>query len=53
MKKIFPAILFFPFTASLYAQQQDSLDNERLSKMINLSEVVIRSDINVASLLNG
>ena len=28
-------------------QQQDSLDNERLAKMINLSEVVVRTDINV------
>ncbi|MGZ5219865.1 MAG: hypothetical protein ACXWC7_07295 [Chitinophagaceae bacterium] len=30
-----------------YAQVQDSLDNERLAKMINLSEVVVRTDINV------
>jgi len=28
--------------------QEDSLDNERLAKMVNLSEVVIRSDLNVA-----
>ena len=27
--------------------QEDSLDNERLAKMINLSEVVMRSDLNV------
>lgn len=27
--------------------QTDSLDNERLAKMINLSEVVVRTDINV------
>jgi len=27
--------------------QQDSLDNERLAKMISLSEVVVRTDINV------
>jgi hypothetical protein len=27
--------------------QEDSLDNERLSKMINLSEVVMRSDLNI------
>src|SRR5258706_13399426 len=51
MKKLFSAILFFSFSASLCAQQQDSLDNERLSKMINLSEVVIRSDINVAKFI--
>jgi hypothetical protein len=51
MKKLFSAILLFSFTASLCAQQQDSIDNERLSKMINLSEVVIRSDINVAKFI--
>ena len=28
--------------------QEDSLDNERLSKLINLSEVVLRSDLDVA-----
>lgn len=28
--------------------QEDSLDNERLARMVNLSEVVIRSDLNVA-----
>lgn len=28
--------------------QQDSLDNERLAKMVSLSEVIIRSDLNVA-----
>src|SRR5690606_33066672 len=27
--------------------QTDSLDNERLARMINLSEVVVRTDINV------
>ena len=43
-------ILFVPFfflCASLSGQQQDSLDNERLAKMINLSEVIVRTDINV------
>src|SRR5262245_25195365 len=33
---------------SLHAQTEDSLDNERLAKMVNLSEVIIRSDLNVA-----
>lgn len=28
--------------------QEDSLDNERLARMVSLSEVVIRSDLNVA-----
>ncbi len=33
-------------------QQQDSLDNERLAKMINLSEVVVRTDINVPKFID-
>src|SRR5262245_60698297 len=32
--------------------QQDSLDNERLAKMIDLSEVVVRNDINVAQFID-
>jgi hypothetical protein len=32
--------------------QEDSLDNQRLSQMINLSEVVIRSDLNVADFIS-
>lgn len=51
MKKIIPALLFLAFTTSLSAQQEDSLDNARLSQMINLSELVIRSDINVAKFI--
>ncbi|MGZ8550254.1 MAG: hypothetical protein ACXWV2_06320 [Chitinophagaceae bacterium] len=44
--------ILFTFLSSFclqfsYAQVQDSLDNERLAKMINLSEVVVRTDINV------
>ena len=30
------------------AQTEDSLDNERLAKMVSLSEVVIRTDLNIA-----
>ncbi len=30
------------------AQAEDSLDNERLARMVSLSEVIIRSDLNVA-----
>ncbi len=40
------SLFFLLFFGSLYAQ--DSLDNARLSQMIDLSEVVIRSDLNVA-----
>ena len=48
MKKRGCAVLFF-FLASLWSSaQEDSLDNQRLAKMIDLSEVVIRTDLNVA-----
>lgn len=51
MNKFIPVILLSAITFSLSAQQEDSLDNERLSKMISLSEVVMRSDINVAKFI--
>jgi len=35
-----------------WGQQEDSLDNERLSKMVNLSEVIIRTDLNVPSFID-
>ena len=41
-------VFFFSFGIQFsHAQVQDSLDNERLARMINLSEVVVRTDINV------
>src|ERR1044071_4353985 len=45
--------LLFAFLLISYCctAQQDSLDNERLAKMISLSEVVVRSDINVAKFM--
>jgi hypothetical protein len=49
MKRII-AILIFVSPLNLFAQE-DSLDNERLAKMINLSEVIIRSNVNVASFM--
>lgn len=46
MKPFIPA--FFCVFGFLQAPvQEDSLDNERLAKMINLSEVIIRTDLNV------
>lgn len=36
----------------LFGQQNDSLDNDRLSKMIDLSEVVLRSDMNVPKFID-
>lgn len=32
--------------------QEDSLDNERLARMVSLSEVIIRTDLNVARFIN-
>jgi len=46
MKKSLLITLSF-FTFLFCYSQNDSLDNERLAKMISLSEVVIRTDINV------
>src|SRR5215831_7902919 len=43
----FLILIFFLVTFSSSHSQQDSLDNERLAKMISLSEVVVRTDINV------
>ncbi|MFZ9387215.1 MAG: hypothetical protein ACO25B_04985 [Chitinophagaceae bacterium] len=34
------------------SESEDSLDNERLAKMISLSEVVIRNDLNVARFID-
>ena len=48
MKKLILFVSFCSlFTPLSYAQQQDSLEIERLARMINLSEVVVRTDINV------
>ena len=43
-------MLALTFTAR--AQQEDSLDAERLARMVNLSEVLIRTDLNVARFIN-
>lgn len=48
----FPLLLFAQvFCFSVAYSQQDSLDNERLSKMVSLSEVVMRSDLNVPAFI--
>src|SRR5262245_4736257 len=51
---MFRFLLFsFPiFLSCICRAQQDSLDNERLAKMINLSEVVVRTDINVPKFID-
>lgn len=48
-------ILFIPFLILYNAalcQQKDSLDNERLARMIDLTEVVVRTDINVPKFID-
>ena len=48
MKRKASAIISFLLIAgTVFAQQEDSLDTERLSKMVNLSEVIIRTNLNV------
>jgi hypothetical protein len=51
MKKLSILLALIFLDLALPAQNEDSLDNERLAKMINLSEVVIRSDLNVAKFI--
>jgi hypothetical protein len=49
------ALLFLILQGSFIcsrAQVNDSLDNERLAKMVSLTEVVIRSDLNVARFMD-
>ncbi len=46
MKKLLLFVSSFFILIFCHAQE-DSLDNERLARMINLSEVVVRTDINV------
>jgi hypothetical protein len=50
--KIIPGMVLLALTMSARAQQEDSLDTERLAKMVSLTEVLIRSDINVARFIN-
>jgi len=51
-KLIFFVSLLCTFLQLSYAQQQDSLDNERLARMINLTEVVVRTDINIPKFID-
>lgn len=50
--RILAVFLCFFCMPGSYAQVQDSLDNERLAKMINLSEVVVRTDINIPKFID-
>src|SRR5689334_5121419 len=44
--------LFCIVTRTASAQNEDSLDAERLSKMINLTEVMVRSGLDVAHFID-
>jgi hypothetical protein len=53
MKRItFTGLIFLILSLPVAAQEQDSLDTERLSKLVNLSEVIIRTDLNVPRFIN-
>ena len=45
--KIILAAVLLVISFTIEAQQEDSLDTERLAKMVSLTEVVIRTDLNV------
>lgn len=45
-------LIFCSVSIASSAQQEDSLDNERLAKMVDLSEVIIRTDLNVPRFMN-
>ena len=48
MQRLFTLLLLFFSLVSTAQENEDSIDNQRLAKMVNLSEVIIRSDLNVA-----
>ena len=50
MKRFLP-IAFFFLTQIAFSQNEDSIDNARLSKMIQLTEVVVRNKLDVASFI--
>lgn len=49
--KRFLSIAFLSLTQIVFSQNEDSLDNARLSKMIELSEVVVRNKLDVESFI--
>lgn len=52
MKLMYVIIFCLFFNISRAFSQEDSLDNERLARMVNLTEVVIRSNLNVARFMD-
>src|SRR5947207_2017337 len=50
VKKLLPAFFCLIVFGKLFSQE-DSLDNERLKKMVTLSEVVVRNNLDVTKFL--
>ncbi|HOZ68542.1 MAG TPA: hypothetical protein PK328_04240 [Chitinophagaceae bacterium] len=52
MNRLFTLFLLLSCLTASTQENEDSLDNQRLAKMVNLTEVIIRSDLNVARFIN-
>jgi len=52
MNRLFTLLLLLSCLTASTQENEDSLDNQRLAKMVNLTEVIIRSDLNVARFIN-
>ena len=52
MIRLFTLSLLLSGLIASAQENEDSLDNQRLAKMVNLTEVIIRSDLNVARFIN-
>ena len=52
MNRLFTLLLLLSCLTASAQENEDSLDNQRLAKMVNLTEVIIRSDLNVARFIN-
>lgn len=52
MNRLLTLFLLVTCLTSAAQENEDSLDNQRLAKMVSLSEVIIRSDLNVARFIN-
>jgi hypothetical protein len=49
--KLLTLLILLRFCSLIYGQDPDSLDTERLAKMVHLSEVIIRTDMNIATFI--
>jgi len=52
MNRLLTLLVLLSSLNSSAQETEDSLDNQRLAKMVNLTEVIIRSDLNVARFIN-